>query len=500
MSNYKAPGVYIEEKSSGSKPIEGVATAVAAFIGVTERVNEEDKGKFKPISNWNQFIKEFCVGDGPVYSDNWYLPHAVYGFFENGGSKCYVASLEEYMPKADIRYKGYSVYATYNDYEINIETKKEEPQSNNIEIEEKIKDRQPNKFKVTKEKDQNDLSKIIDLINIQSKYFKLHDFKDTSSTESKDEPMEIKIEVKVLQLDKYVELFKGDLSKRTGIAGLEAIDDVNLICIPDLVAIKDDNNTIYKSVYESLIAHCEKMGSRMAIIDVPKDKKHADIETLKKILPTSDRGYGAVYYPWIKISDPNKLGKEKLIPPSGHIAGVYNRVDNERGLQKAPANEVIRGALDVEENLTQSEIGDFNEKNINCIQNFPGRGVRIWGARTLATDSEWKYINVRRLFNYVKKSIENGTQWAVFEPNDQDLWERIKRNVSAFLTGLWRNGALFGSTKEEAFYVICDESTNPPDMRDKGYVITEIGIAPVKPAEFVVFRISQKESGASVSE
>lgn len=213
-----------------------------------------------------------------------------------------------------------------------------------------------------------------------------------------------------------------------------------------------------------------------------------------------DTKYGAVYYPWLQVGNPAGNGESLLVPPCGYMAGVYARSDTERGVHKAPANEVVRGAIGVEKQITKSEQDILNPIGINCIRSFPGRGIRVWGARTLSSDPSWRYINVRRLFNFVEKSIQQGTQWVVFEPNDMDLWARIRRDITAFLTMVWRSGALFGATPSQAFYVKCDEETNPPEARDLGQVIIEIGIAPVKPAEFVIFRISQWASGGETAE
>ncbi|MGH6628828.1 MAG: phage tail sheath family protein, partial [Burkholderiales bacterium] len=185
------------------------------------------------------------------------------------------------------------------------------------------------------------------------------------------------------------------------------------------------------------------------------------------------------------------------VPPSGHVAGIYARNDTERGVHKAPANEIVRGALETELTLTKGEQDVLNPMGVNCIRSFTGRGLRVWGARTISSDPAWRYVNVRRLFNYVEKSIERGTQWVVFEPNDPDLWARVRRDVTAFLTGVWRDGALFGMTPQEAFFVKCDAETNPPDVRDRGQLVIEIGLAPVKPAEFVIFRLSQFSGGGA---
>jgi phage tail sheath protein FI len=186
------------------------------------------------------------------------------------------------------------------------------------------------------------------------------------------------------------------------------------------------------------------------------------------------------------------------VPPSGHIAGIWARTDATRGVHKAPANEPIRGALNLTYHLTRAELGELNQAGINCIRFFAQEGIRVWGARTLADDPEWRYLNVRRLFNMIEESVAENTRWIVFEPNDYTLWKSIRRDISAFLTGLWRDGALMGQTPEQAFFVKCDAETNPPDVIDRGMVVTLIGIAPVKPAEFIVFRIAQHRSGTEV--
>ena len=212
-----------------------------------------------------------------------------------------------------------------------------------------------------------------------------------------------------------------------------------------------------------------------------------------------DSAFAALYYPWIKVDNPvatNGADSELLVPPSGHVAGLWARVDGERGVHKAPANEVLRGVLDVEMPITDKEQGLLNPDGINCIRTFGTRGIRVWGARTLSSNTDWTYIPVRRLFNMIETTISDGTQFAVFEPNDWRLWSRLTRTITSFLTGLWRDGALFGETANQAFFVKCDAETNPQDQIDRGMVVMEVGIAPVKPAEFVIFRISQlQESG-----
>lgn len=202
--------------------------------------------------------------------------------------------------------------------------------------------------------------------------------------------------------------------------------------------------------------------------------------------------YAALYFPWIKVADLKNQKNTVDVPPSGHIAGIYARVDEERGVHKAPANEPIRGALGVTKSLSKPDQDGLNPGGINCIRVL-NDNILVWGARTVGGDAnqDLKYINVRRTLLFLRKSIDQDTQWVVFEPNTPALWQKITRNVTAFLTNVWRSGALFGTTPEEAFYVKCDRETNPPEIREAGCVVTEIGVAIARPAEFVVFQISQ---------
>jgi len=277
----------------------------------------------------------------------------------------------------------------------------------------------------------------------------------------------------------------------------EAIDEIALVAAPGFT--KD-------GIREAIVAHCEKLGDRFAILDTPLEAgpgETPDIAALiderrrKDNIP-GDSNNAAIYFPWVQIQDPaTKIQDPKgdgtlYVPPSGHVAGIYARVDQERGVHKAPANEVIRGALDLRYYISRASQDCLNPVGINCIRDLNG-AIRVWGARTVGGDrnNEWKYVNIRRTFLYLKESIDEGTQWVVFEPNDRMLWGKIVRNVSAFLTNVWRDGALFGSTAQEAFYVKCDDETNPPSIREQGQVVTEIGVALTRPAEFVIFHVSQ---------
>ncbi len=273
---------------------------------------------------------------------------------------------------------------------------------------------------------------------------------------------------------------------RTGLKAFEDVDEINIVCSPGQTD---------PAIQDAVLSHCENMRYRFAILDSPETIEKGGVDKLPK---PRDSKYGGYYFPWIEVYDP--IRGNIYQPPSGYMAGIYARSDGERGVHKAPANELVRGALGLKYNITKGEQDILNPKGINCIREFPNRGIRVWGARTISSDASWRYVNVRRLFNMVEQSIELGTQWVVFEPNDHRLWKRITRDISAFLLRLWRQGALFGQTPEEAFYVKCDEETNPPEVIDAGQLIVEIGMCPVKPAEFVIFRIGQMPTGGDVSE
>jgi len=265
------------------------------------------------------------------------------------------------------------------------------------------------------------------------------------------------------------------------LSDFEAIDEISIVVAPG----QTDKNII-----DQIKDHAAKMGDRIAILDSDKDDLGSLTESeLKEKLPKNS-DYAAFYFPWIQVYDP-ATDKNIFVPPSGHIAGVYSRVDGERGVHKAPANVPLLGALDLQFNTSKAKQDGLNPKGVNVIRKLNGN-ILVWGARTLGDQNgEFTYINVRRHFCYLKDSIDKGTQWVVFEPNTPELWAKIRRNISAFLTLEWRKGALFGTTSQEAFYVKCDAENNPPALRDLGQVVIEIGVAAVKPAEFVVFRLSQ---------
>lgn len=274
----------------------------------------------------------------------------------------------------------------------------------------------------------------------------------------------------------------GGPGKRTGIQAFIENSDVSIMSVPGITI---------PEVQMSLIAHCENLKSRFAVLDMPKDKKKTD--ELVEYRDMFDSHYAAFYHPWIQIFDP--LSKKNIIaPPSGSMVGIYARTDNTVGVHKAPANEVVRACTGLASTYNTAEQDLLNPKGINLIRSFPGRGIRVWGARTATSNATWKYINVRRLFIYLEESIRANTNWVVFEPNTEALWGRVKRTIEMFLASTWRSGALAGSSPSEAFFVEIGRSTMTQDDIDNGRLICVIGVAPVKPAEFVIFRIGQYTS------
>jgi phage tail sheath protein FI len=386
MPNYAAPDIYVEEISTGPRPIGAVGTSLAAFLGLTP-LDTAFIGDPRAVNNWSEFLREFAPPNPKDCSTD--LSQAVFGFFQNGGGRCIVVNLGK------------------------------------------------------------------------------------------------------------------DKTLLEGLAALESLDEVAIVAAPGYADAAS---------YDALLSHCEKLKDRVAILDPPKEVPK--IELLTKVAEPkvkgasggglrprqSDSGFGAFYFPRIRAIDPlSTKGDLVDMAPSGHMAGIWARTDSTRGVHKAPANETIRGALDVTYRVTRAEQEQLNPAGVNCIRWFPTEGIRVWGARTVAAEaSEWRYLNVRRLFNMIEESIARGTRWVVFEPNDRPLWQDIKRDVGAFLRTVWRDGALMGRTPQEAFFVQCDEETNTQDTIDQGRVVIVIGIAPVKPAEFIIFRIGQYSGGVEI--
>lgn len=281
-----------------------------------------------------------------------------------------------------------------------------------------------------------------------------------------------------LSVDDFVGV-DGGSGNRTGIQALEDIDEIAICVVPQMWSA---------TVQSNLILHCETLRYRFAIID-PQDG--LSIQGIQDVRADLDSKYAAIYYPWIEVRDPS-IKRNVTVAPSAHLAGIYARVDVDRGVHKAPANEVIQSITKIAQDVNKREQDVLNPVGINALRAFTNRGNRVWGARTISSDSSWKYINVRRLFIFVEHSIDLGTQWVVFEPNDEPLWARVRQSVGNFLNTVWRSGALQGAKPDDAYFVKCDHTTMTQDDIDNGRLICLIGIAPVKPAEFVIFRVQQK--------
>nr|BFD82397.1 phage tail sheath subtilisin-like domain-containing protein [Streptomyces sp. Xyl84] len=531
MPSYLSPGVYVEEVASGSRPIEGVGTSVAAFVGLAPAgpLNEPTL-----VTNWSQYVSAF--GE---FTDGYYLAHSVYGFFQNGGTAAYVvrvggaaegtdgavgrassapaavsgSAAPAALPAGEPRQLGtFTVTAIANakgGLSVEVADPEGEGPAERFKLVVKDGDKAVETFDVTAKKGGRNY--VVTQVKERSKLITVTEavpaaqlVRPENQTLALPAPAPVAVPATPPAQEAAPDRhpgpaeYLGDSADRTGFGGLEAVDEVSMVAVPDLMAAYQrgaiDLEAV-KAVQLGLIAHCELMGDRVAVIDPPPGLNAQQIRVWRQETAGYDSKYAALYYPWIKTFDPSS-GQSRLIPPSGHVAGVWARNDAERGVHKAPANEVVRGAIDLENQITRGEQDLLNPIGVNCIRAFPGRGIRIWGARTLSSDPAWRYLNIRRYFNYLEESILIGTQWTVFEPNDHALWARIRRNISAFLVNEWRSGALFGQRPEEAYYVKCDEETNPPESVDVGRVVCEIGIAPVKPAEFVIFRLAQFSSGS----
>jgi uncharacterized protein len=498
MPQYLSPGVYVEEVPSGSMPIEGVGTAVAAFVGLSE------KGPFNEptlVTNWTQFTNSFGS-----FLEGTYLAQSVYGFFQNGGGKAYIVRIGQPSGGAQPRARAELTGGAPTLPGLRVQAVAEGTAGNGLTVEvADASEPAEDTFKLivkrgtSVEETWDNLStkkgknNVATQVNTQSKLIQIEDTKGGEVARPANGSYNLAGGAVAAPARVDAADYVGDSAKRTGFGGLEAVDPITMVACPDLMALYERNMIDLdgvQAVQTAMMNHCELMGDRVAILDTPPGMNAQQVREWRQDKARYDSKYATLYWPWIKVLDP-LTGRNISVPPSGHLAGLWSRNDDERGVHKAPANEVIRGALGLELVMTKGENDLLNPLGVNCIRAFPGRGIRVWGARTLSSDPEWRYLNVRRLFNFVEESIFEGTQWVVFEPNDQMLWARVTRTISSFLFNVWNSGALFGDTADQAFYVKCDEETNPPELRDVGQLVVEVGIAPVKPAEFVIFRISQ---------
>ncbi|NMG10523.1 phage tail sheath C-terminal domain-containing protein [Brasilonema sp. UFV-L1] len=542
--DYFAPGVYIEEIDRGSRPIEGVSTAVAGFVGFTEDIRDGAE-LFKPmlVTNWTQYLNYFARPNSNGFTEfNAYLPFAVYGYFMNGGGRCWITSIGTQLPgtpkpptpePATLRITGRG-----NRPSLRFTLRPEQAAMGGITIlvidsgprplpEGTEGEPPPNTgeyFKIQIRRGDETLEEYDNLtMNREpatqvatyaiaalrnSIYVTLEDISQTGQPLARrpgNGQYELALPIVATPRDRFSSDLEGVRDDRTGVRGIFEIDEITMLACPDLMRAYEAQVMNLEQVHgiiELMISMCEGSASgdipnppnRMVLIDPPPEfvKPQQVVDWLQNQFNRRSM-FGALYYPWIKVPNPRENGKPILVPPCGHVMGVWSRTDETRGVYKAPANEVPRGVIGLgyDTNFREQEL--LNPLGINCIRNFPNRGIRIWGARTLVEPdkTEWRYISVRRLISYIEKSIELGTQWAVFEPNDEDLWARVRRTVSNFLERIWREGALFGATPEQAYYVKCDAELNPPETMILGRLYVEVGVCPVRPAEFVVFRISQ---------
>ncbi|ODA40660.1 phage tail sheath family protein [Desulfosporosinus sp. BG] len=515
MPEYLSPGVYVEEIEIGSKPIEGVSTSTAGFLGEAER----GPTAAALVTNWLQYQRVF----GSYFGADKYLPYAVKGFFDNGGQRCYIgrivkqssetATISLTAGSSDVLTVSAVGEGTWGNwialklsagsfskkdnplFKLSVSYWKKEPAS--------LYDPESD----AKTRPRPDVTEIFDnlsLVENSPDYYikRINGISDlitvseiSNSASIPDGPAAITYLTggsdgtgNLVLSDFQREDTDDDPANRKGLTAFKTIDDISIVYVPNVLNIS--------GLAAELITHCETMKDRFAVLDAEQGSaKVSDLNPRDNY----DTKYAAYYYPWIKIVD-SEAGLMRTIPPGGHVAGIYARSDTERGVHKAPANEPVRGAADLEFQITRGEQDILNPRGVNVIRAFPGRGIRVWGARTLSSDPLWKYINLRRLFLFLEESIDKGNQWVVFEPNNEKLWARVKSTITEFLTRVWRDGALMGTKAEEAFFVKVDRSTMTQSDIDNGRLIVLIGVAPVKPAEFVIFRIAQWAGGSTVTE
>ncbi|MDV2997159.1 MAG: hypothetical protein N4J56_006864 [Chroococcidiopsis sp. SAG 2025] len=541
--DYFAPGVYVEEIDRGSRPIEGVSTAIAGFVGFTEDVRDGAE-LFKPmlVTTWTQYLNYFASPSSDGFTDfNAYMPFAVYGYFMNGGGRCWVTSIGTQLPgtpqPTQQQVASVRIPRRGNRPSLNLTLRAEQVAGGAIQI--VIGDSAPRPLPEGTESEPppntgeyfslqlrrgDEVLEQYDHLTMNpdppeqvatyvvnalrsSMYVAIADQAQPGQPLTRrpvNGQFDLSLPLVVPSLDGFSRDVEGVRDDRTGVRGIFEIDEITMLACPDLMRAYEAqimNLDQVHGIMELMVSMCEGSTSgdipnppnRMVLFDPPPDrvKPQQVVEWLQAFNRRSM--FAALYYPWIKVPNPRNGGRPIAIPPCGHMMGVWGRTDETRGVYKAPANEVPKGVIGLVYNTNFREQELLNPLGINCIRNFPDRGIRIWGARTLVEPdkTEWRYISVRRLISYIEKSIELGTQWAVFEPNDEDLWARVRRTVSNFLERIWREGALFGATPEQAFFVKCDAENNPPETMILGRLYIDVGVCPVRPAEFVIFRISQ---------
>ena len=527
MPEYLSPGVYVEEISVGPKPIEGVSTSTTGFVGQTER------GPLyaRLVTSWLDYQRWYGNYMDTAVS---YTAHAVKGFFDNGGQRAFIAR----VVRGDAGTPASLTLDTDTTQQLRIDAIGPGEFGNRIYV--RVDSGKQKGFRLTilyyrvappepfvdpldpanladenrrdpdATEDYDNLGLLpngpryaITTVNAGSQLIQIDwQFADEppAMPEIPDPPVFEPLTdgsdgIDAPTATMYIGAHAMPENRR-GLSLMEQIDEISILAVPDEVHVSispADRDTIRGAV----VNQCEALKDRFGVLQIPEN-----MGNVTEVGFNRDTSYAAIYYPWIRVYDP-ALQDAVKIPPSGHVAGIFARTDVERGVHKAPANTVVRGILasdlpgnrgPLEYTVNKGEHDILNPRGVNVIRDFrsDGRGVRVWGARTMSSDPEWRYVNVRRLFLFVEESIDEGTQWVVFEPNYEPTWARVARSITNFLIRVWRDGALAGVTQDEAFFVKCDRTTMTQDDIDNGRLICYIGIAPVKPAEFVIFRISQK--------
>ena len=518
MPTYATPGVYIEEIERGPRPIEGVSTNTAAFLGETER------GPLRPrlLTSYNDYKRYF----GGIFDPTRYAPYAVNGYFDNGGTQVYMCRIVgSKATTASKAYGDFTVVASGpgawgNNVWIRIQDGSTKDKNGNSGFRVKFAywpaaggvpatlfdpfDDVRSTPRPQIQEDYDDLS--IDPASADYFVKRLTDASTNrpisalatmswTAAPTANKPPNTGATGELLNagaLDDATALTSADFQGaiaggRTELQGLQALLQDSFRDVALVYAPHAHDNAV--DIETAIITHCEDQKYRFAAIDCDPVTDPSNLNP--RLTNKWDTEYAAYYAPWIQVSDPD-TGARVMVPPGGHVLGVYARVDDDRGVFKAPANEIVNDALDVKYEINDDIQAVLNPQGVNAIRSFPTRGIRIWGARTLSSNTLWKYVSVRRLFIFLERSIYEGTQWVVFEPNDQRLWARVKDTIRLFLRGQWRNGALMGATEDQAFFITCDRSTMTMDDILNGRLICEIGIAPVRPAEFVIFRVFQQ--------
>jgi phage tail sheath protein FI len=525
MPEYLSPGVYVEEIELGPRPIEGVSTSTAGFLGETLRGPEEPR----LITGFEEFKRLY---GGYLQTDVSNLPFAVDGFFKNGGQRCFitriaaadsVSTLGDIDGKVRLTALGPGIWGNriavkvepaslqlvgvppnQQRFKLTVMYWDVDPPAPIVDPTDPLQITNPNRREPTLLEVYDNLSP--DQASVD--YFETVVSAGSSLVRAEriaaDTPANLPLTVlstlgvagtagSPVALADYqgraLPALPNGTVYKTGLLGFEQVDEIAIVVAPDYHEIA--------TLDTEIITHCTQMRDRFAILH--SNPATDTLATIANLRPPQDTTFAAFYFPWIKVFNP-LINQDSKIPPSGHIAGIYAKTDIERGVFKAPANEVVVGARSLEFQITKREQDILNPRGVNCIRVFPARGIRVWGARTSSTNTLWKYINVRRYFLYVGESIDEGTQWVVFEPNDEKLWARVNQTITQFLTTEWRNGALMGTKASEAFFVKVDRTTMTQNDIDNGRLICIIGLAVVKPAEFVIFRLAQFQGGSELTE